>query len=80
MSIEPLTPREKKQKLKERLAAVLPLLPDKWSNLFIHLYPAYAGRESHLYNVKNGLSLDEAVIERMEEIAAGLKNITKKPE
>jgi hypothetical protein len=77
MTKEALTPGEKKAKLRERLAIVLSLLPEKWINLFMHLHPEYKDQMVFLNNVRGGKSLDEDVIEKMEEIAKTLQTIKK---
>jgi hypothetical protein len=63
------TPSEIKKELRERLEAVKSTLPPHWQSTFLHLFPEYAENREHLYNVGKGLSLDEAVISKMEELS-----------
>jgi hypothetical protein len=75
MDLKPLKPKEKREILRKRLDKVLPQLPEKWINLFIHLNPEYKDQMVHLNNVRNKMSLDEGVIEKMESIAEGLSKM-----
>lgn len=66
------TPADKKKALRKRLDKVLRRLPEKWISLFVFKYPAYGELKVHLSNVARGQSLDETVIEKMEQLAAYL--------
>jgi hypothetical protein len=63
------TPKQIKIELKERLQAVLLSLPPYFINTFLHVYPQYKEQRNHIYNVSNGRSLDEHVIEKFEALA-----------
>lgn len=64
-----------KKKLNKKLEKITPKLPTNWIVLFVAFYPEYKGRESHLSNVRRGLSADETVVDRMVELV----DIIKKP-
>lgn len=66
------TPLQRKQQLKLRLHAAKKSLPVSWIPTFMHVYKDYAGHATFLQNVNRGLSLDEAVIEKMEQLASRL--------
>lgn len=66
------TPADLKKELKKRLEKVLKALPDYWISAFVHVNPEYSQKKTHLSNVSRGLSVDENVIEKMEELAERL--------
>lgn len=70
------TPKQVKQALKLRLKAVLLRLPPYFMGTFIHVYPEYKQQKAHVYNVCNYRSLDVNVIERLEQLAAQLENLS----
>jgi hypothetical protein len=66
------TPREKSQRIKNRLAGILKRLPEYWISAFVHIHPEYNDKRQHLSNVAAGRSLDENVIGLMEDLATRL--------
>lgn len=62
----PLTPREKKKLLRQRVEAFKENLPTNWIQLFIHDHKEFKGCEQFLSNVKLGRSLDESTISKIE--------------
>jgi len=71
-----LTPKEKKVELKKRLDAVKPHLEKKtWVAVFVTFFPEYASQTRLLSNVRAGLSLDEAVITKMEELVIRIQEL-----
>jgi hypothetical protein len=71
-----LTPKEKKKQLRKRLNKVVPHLEKKtWVAVFVTFFPEYADQTRLLSNVRAGVSLDEAVITKMEELVEKIKEL-----
>lgn len=66
-----------KKKFKERAKKATAKLPFGWINSFVAKFPEYKELKVYVTNVSRGMSYDEAVTVKLEELANLLKPIKK---
>ncbi len=69
-----ISPREKKQALRDRIEAIRPKLPKNYRGIIIAKYPQYDTYQGSflISNVISGRSTDEELTEILEKIATSI--------